>query len=235
MIDHASRVSLALQDLARLQCRGKLYGRGGYAMTTMLLEVNSRARSYILEGCRTSAEQDFLLASGEILFSALLRGVPIRFAVKNPRTIEFRGGLACLADFPTQLDYVDRRRQPRVLIPSALNYTCKLQAPDGVLLEFGVDNLSQTGVGLCTTSSGYRVLPKGTTMHDCRFDFGSHGVMEASLQAVGHGTVQRHQATFHLIGCTFLSLTSSQRTFLQRLIYQIEFASDADRHSVPGY
>ncbi|AQV96655.1 hypothetical protein BJN34_22590 [Cupriavidus necator] len=230
-----TRVSLALQDLAWLKCRGRLYGRCGYSMTTTLLSVNSRAKSYIFEGCRTPAEQDFLLASGEILFSASLRGVPIRFAVRNPHTIRYQGGLACHADFPAQLEYVDRRHHPRVLIAPAMNYTCELQTPGGALLELGIDNLSQTGVGLHTTSNGYRELPTGTTMHDCRLYFGTHGVMDASLQAVGHGTVQRHQATFHLIGCTFLSLTSSQRTFIQRLIYQIEFASDADWHPPTGY
>ena len=237
LIDHPSRVSLALQDLAWLKCTGRLSGRGGYSMTTTLLAVNSRERSYIFEGCRTPAEQDFLLASGEIIFSsgeiifsATLRGVPIRFAVRNPRTIPYQGGLACLANFPTQLEYVDRRGQPRVFLDRAMNYTCKLQTPNGASLEFGVDNLSQTGIGLLTTSIGYRELPTGTIMHECKLNFGTHGVMEASLQAVGHGSIQRHQARFHLIGCTFLSLTSAQRTLLQRLIYQIELAGDA-RHS----
>lgn len=230
LIDHPSRVSLALQDLAWLKRRGRLSGRDGYSMTTTLLAVNSRARSYIFEGCRTPAEQDFLLASGEIIFAATLRGVPIRFAVRNPRTILYQGGLACLANFPTQLEYVDRRAQPRVFLDRAMNYTCKLQTPNGASLEFGVDNLSQTGIGLLTTSIGYRELPTGTIMHECRLNFGTHGVMEASLQAVGHGSIQRHQARFHLIGCTFRSLTSSQRTLLQRLIYQIELAGDA-RHS----
>ena len=154
-----TRVSLALQDLAWLECRGRLYGRRGYSMTTILLSVNSREKNYIFEGCRTPAEQDFLLSSGEITFSASLRGAPIRFAVRNPRTIKYQGGLACLADFPTQLEYVDRRHHPRVLIASTINYTCDLQTDDGLLLEFQVDNISQTGIGLRSTSIGYRELP----------------------------------------------------------------------------
>ena len=234
LIDHPSRVSLALQDLAWLKCRGRLYGGGGYSMATTLLAVNSLAKSFLFEGCRTPAEQDFLLASGEIIFSAALRGAPIRFAIRNPRTIEYRGGLACLADFPTQLEYVDRRRHPRVLIAPTMKYTCNLQTADGPLLEFGVDNLSQTGVGLRATSIGYRKLPTGTIMHDCTLNFGVHGAMKTSLQAVGYGTVQRDRAMFHLIGCAFLSLTSSQRTFFQRLIYQIERDGDSG-HRAAGY
>lgn len=228
------QVSLALQDLAWLKCRGRLYGRHGYSMTTTLLSVNSRAKSYIFESCRTPAERDFLLASGEITFSASLRGAPIRFTVKNPRTIRYQDGLACLADFPTQIEYVDRRHQPRVFIAPAMNYTCKLQTPGGTLIELGIDNLSQTGVGLRMTSSGHRELPTGTIMHQCSLNFGTHGVLESSLQAVGHGTVRRQQGTFDLIGCTFLSLTDSQRTFLQRLIYQLEKDGDSG-HPAAGY
>ncbi|MEM5430906.1 flagellar brake protein [Cupriavidus oxalaticus] len=224
------RVSLALQDLAWLKCEGRLYGQGGYAITTMLLEINPVARRYILEGCRTPAERDFLLASGEIIFSASLRGVPIRFSVTNPRTIRFRGGLACQADFPTEFDFVERRQQPRVFIADDVNYTCRLQTPGGQIVELQIDNLSQTGVGLRSTAIGYRELPPGTILHNCSLNLGNHGVIEASLQAVGHGIIRRPEAMF-LTGCTFLSLTSWQRTFLQRLIYQFEMASNG--HSRP--
>lgn len=230
-----TRVSLALQDLAWLKCRGRLYGRHGYSMTTTLLSVNSRAKSYIFESCRTPAEQDFLLASGEITFSASLRGAPIRFAVRNPRTIKYQGGLACLADFPTRFEYVDRRHHPRVLIAPTMNYICNLQTQDGLLLDFRVDNISQTGIGLRSTSIGYRELPTGTIVHDCTLNFGIHGVMKASLKTVGYGAIQRNREIFHLIGCAFLSLTSTQRTFLQRLIYQIERDGDTDGRLAAGY
>lgn len=226
-----SQVSLALQDLAWLKCKGRLYGRGGYSMTTTLLKVNPLTQSFIFEGCRTPAEQDFLLSSGEVTFSAWLRGVPIRFPIRNPRPTGYQGEVACCADFPTQLEFVERRRHPRVLVRPAMNFTCGLQAPDGQWLKLAIDNLSQTGVGLRSTSLGAGELPAGTVLHGCRLDFGGHGVLEASLLAAGHGTVRRHETMFNLIGCTFPSLTTSQRTFLQRLIYQSEMAGRDDQAS----
>lgn len=219
-----SQVSLALQDLAWLKCKGRLHGRGGYSMTTTLLKVDPLARSFIFEGCRTPAEQDFLLSSGEVAFSAWLRGVPIRFPISNPRPTGFRGEIACCADFPTQLEFLERRRHPRVLIRPAMNFTCQLQTPDGQSLKLPIDNLSQTGVGLRSTSLSSGELPAGTILRGCRLEFGSHGVLEASLQAAGHGIVRRHEAVFNLIGCTFPALSALQRTFLQRLIYAFEMA-----------
>lgn len=224
---HASQIGLALQDLAWLQCRGRLHGRGGYAMTTTLLQVNPQTRTFVLEGCRTSSERDFMLSSGEVHFSARLRGAPIRFPIVNPRTIKYQGELACSADFPEAFEFAERRRQPRVMIDLDSNYTCRLQAPDGRLFELGIDNLSQTGVGLRSMSALSGELPAGTVLHGCTLDFGAQGVLEVSLQAAGHGIIRRHAIMQHLVGCTFIALTPSQRTFLQRLVYQFEM-SDRD-------
>jgi len=223
-----SQIGLALQDLAWLQCRGRLHGRGGYTMTTTLLQVNPLARTFVLEGCRTSSEQDFLLKSGEVVFSSRLRGMPIRFPIVNPRTIRYQGELACSSDFPSNMEFAERRRQPRALIAPDRNYTCRLLAPGGQWLELGIDNLSQGGVGLSSMSTLSGILPSGTILNRCSLDFGPHGTLEASLQTAGHGIIRRHELLHHLVGCTFLALTPSQRTFVQRLVYQFELSALSD-------
>lgn len=220
-----SQVSLALQDLAWLQCTGRLHGRGGYTLTTTILQVNPLARTYVLEGCRTPSERDFLLSSGKVTFEAMLRGTSIRFAIANPRTISYQGGLACAADFPSDLVFAERRQHPRAQISPSLNFTCKVQAMDGRLLTLGIENISQSGVGLSSTAPLTEELQAGTTMPQCSLDFGVHGAMEVWLQTAGHGLIRRHNTTLHLIGCTFISVSPLQRTFLQRLVYQLEMAS----------
>lgn len=220
----STRISLALQDLAWLQCRGQLLGRGGAAMSTTLLGVDPVARLFFFEGCRTPAEQDFLLASGEVRFSARLRDVPIGFPILNPRTVRYRGGLACAAEFPTRLEFDERREQPRVQIAPEYNFACMLPARDGRVQRLGIDNLSQTGVGLRSSTAQQDVLPTGTVVERCELHFGAHGVMEAALQATGHGIIRRHALVQHLIGCRFLALDPAQRTFLQRLVYRFETA-----------
>ena len=219
------QISLALQDLAWLQCIGRLQGRGGYTIATTILQVNPQTRTYVLEGCRTPSEQDFLLSSGEVTLKARLRGASIRFAVENPRTISYKGGLACEADFPSNLEFAERRRQPRAPISPDLNFKCKVQSADSQFLTLGIENISQNGVGLSSTSPLTAELPAGTTVNHCRLDFGIYGALEVILQIAGHGLICRHETTLHLIGCTFVSLSSSQSTFLQRLVYQIELTS----------
>ena len=193
-------------------------------MATTLLQVNPLTRTYVMEGCRTPSEQDFLLTSGEVVFSGRLRGAPIRFPVVNPRPIRFQGGLACSADFPERLEFSERRRHPRVLVSPGMDYKCSLLAPGGKPMELNIDNVSQAGVGFSSPFTLSADLPAGTIMHRCSLDFGVHGSLQASLQAAGHGTIRRHDRLLHLVGCTFLTLSASQRTLLQRLVYQLEMS-----------
>ena len=89
--------------------------------------------------------------------------------------------------------------------------------------RLGIDNLSQTGVGLRSSAAQQDVLPTGTVVERCELHFGVHGMMEATLQATGHGIIRRHALVQHR-RLPLPRPDPAQRTFLQRTVYRFETA-----------
>lgn len=218
------QISAVLLDLAWLKCVVRLRTRDGYRIATTLLKVDPAGRTFIFDGCRTVAERDLLLTSDEIAVSAVLRDVKIQFVIGKPYPIQYQGGMACAAAFPTQLYHFERRRHPRARPHAAMGYRCEVRTPDDQLLKLDIADLSLSGVGLRTKLASTDPLPAGTILQKCRLDFRSQGELEFDLQVVGHGLVWSDQRAMHHIGCTYVSLAPAQQTFLQRLVYHIELA-----------
>ncbi|MFS8981364.1 flagellar brake protein [Cupriavidus necator] len=220
----ASQVGLVLQDLAWLNCEVIVRVRGGYAITTKLLKVDSPNKTFIFDGCRTDAEREILLASGQLGFSAILRGAETAFVVEDPQVVYFQGRRACAAAFPRRFRYDERRQHPRAPVPASLSLNCESPLEDGERLRLKIVDVSQAGVGLRSEESDIRRLPMGTVLRGCKLDLGKQSLLDITLQVAGYGLQWQGQSVIHTIGCAFVSLTLSQQTILQRLVYQIELA-----------
>ena len=218
------QISAVLLDLAWLKCIVRLSARDGYKLATTLLKVDPVACTFIFDGCRTDAERDLLLTSDEIAVSAILRDVKIDFVIGRPYLINYQGGPACAATFPSHLYHFERRRHPRARPQVAMGYRCELQAMDDQPLKLDIADLSLSGVGLRSKVASTDRFPVGTILQKCRLDFRNQGELEFDLQVVGHGLTWEGQRTMHHIGCTFVAISPGQQTFLQRLVYHIELA-----------
>lgn len=230
LLDHRHRLTLPIEisavllDLAWLKCVVRLTARDNYKITTTLLKVDPVACTFIFDGCRTDAERDLLLTSDEIAVSAVLRDVKLDFVIGRPSLIRYQGGRACAATFPSQLYHFERRRHPRARLQAAMGYRCELHTPDERLLKVDIADLSLSGVGLRFKEACENRFPVGAILQKCRLDFRNLGELEIDLRVVGHGLAWKDQRIMHHIGCTYVSLTPGQQTFLQRLVYHIELA-----------
>ncbi|WP_442875264.1 flagellar brake protein [Cupriavidus sp. P-10] len=223
----ASLVSLVLQDLAWLSCEVTIRVHGGYAITTKLLKVDPANRTFVFDGCRTDAEREVLLASGQLDFSTILRGAETAFLVEDPQVINFQGRQALAAAFPLRIRCAERRRHPRAPVPASLRFICDLPLQNGERLRLEIGDVSQSGLGLRAQESDIRRLPIGTVVRGCKLELGQQRLQDLTLQVAGCGLQWQGRSVMHILGCAFVSLPLHQQTVLQRLVYQIERARRA--------
>lgn len=220
----ASLVGLVLQDLAWLNCEVIIRVHGGYAITTKLLKVDSANRTFVFDGCRTDAEREVLLASGQLGFSAILRSAETAFVVEDAQAVNFQGRQALAAAFPSRIRFDERRRHPRAPVPASLRFICELPLQNDERLRLEIVDVSQSGLGLKSKESDIRRLPIGTVLRGCELDLGQQRLRDITLQVAGCGLQWQGRSVTHTLGCAFVSLTLRQQTILQRLVYQIERA-----------
>ena len=214
----ASDIVQLMQAIQREQKLIMLALPGGQNILTVLLDVNERVAGHFhYDSGRNRGETRAVLSSGNIQFSAALRGVSVRFSTPTPVETIFDEAAAFLSPLPLDIKYFQRRENYRTTCIRP--YGCTGRLTNGTAISLNLGDLSIGGVGLQSNTISPEILPIGTLLLEAVLDFQDLGKVEVTLLVTSHHKLVHAGFTTYCYSCRFEQLSRSKEATVQRLIF----------------
>jgi flagellar brake protein len=230
--DSPFRITAAVEIVAELRAaqsqRSLLTLRYGadrdYTLTTVL-DVDSAAKTLILDACQNPLDHKKVLAAPALLLETEVRRIRICFESGRAVPVTHEGKPALQIALPASLVRIQRRDAYRIDMPVHEAVHCRfVQAgPEKREVVLRVADLSVKGMGV-TAGPGQCPAEQGAMLKDCRIDLPATGVVNCDAQIVRVFETPHAGKQRLWIGCQFLSLPRGAGTLLQRYILELERA-----------
>jgi c-di-GMP-binding flagellar brake protein YcgR len=212
------RAAQAQRSLLTIQ-----YGDARACTLTTVLEVNSAARTLILDACQDPDEHRKVLAAHQLTLETEVRRIRIRFDSGRAAPLTHEGRPALQIALPASMLRIQRREAYRIDTPVNEAVNCRFAHPARASQEvvLRVADLSVKGMGI-TADPGLLPAAQGEVLKDCRIELPDTGVVHCDALIVRVFEAPRPSNQRLWIGCQFLRLPGSAGTLLQRYILKLE-------------
>ncbi|WP_269532829.1 flagellar brake protein [Chitinimonas sp. BJYL2] len=198
------------------------FDHGQFSYLSAILASDTKAQKFWFDLSAVDAINRALLRTDHIVFVAAPEGVRVQFVISGSvREDTHDDRPAFVANFPSDLIKLQRREYFRLNTPIGKPLICKMQHPNGKVLELPLHDVSIGGMGLWM--SGAVELEQLDVFPGCRVDLGSFGVVEITLEIRSKRQVTRRDGTVQtMVGTRFVDLPRQVENVLQRFIAQLE-------------
>lgn len=231
LLDNPVEVGSALKELQR---GAELIATevAGELLQVTLTDVNVRARTVSFAPYGGQRERALMRGASQLSFKGSAYGTPMEFnlgpfAEVEEVTDEGDERTVLRAAFPTQLYRLQRRQFFRAPVAPPNTRRATWRNPEGPTLQFRIQDVSLSGIGLRCEANTPGLPQDGQLMHPVRLDFEEHGSVEAWLQVVARRTTtefdtRRGHVDYVHLGCVFAEPDNQREAFLQRLVFLLE-------------
>ena len=211
-----------LRTLIRQKVRVSVtFDEGRQSFLTVLIDVSEdRDRLYLDIGGSDDTNRAFL-NSERCQFSAIVDGIRIQFAGRQPQLVKLAGEQVLAVALPKSLLRLQRRDAFRLQLPSTKPYICRFQrgTPDEQAMP--LYDISVGGIGIqLPENPEYQAMQR---LENCWLDLRESGTFPVTIEIryITLSESRLNKPIWH-IGCKFIDLSPANETLIQRFMARIE-------------
>ncbi|WP_291995052.1 flagellar brake protein [Candidatus Accumulibacter sp. ACC003] len=200
---------------------------GRIFLLTSVLDLDSDSGELLLDWGHDEHVNGQALAASQLILSAEVDKVKVQFTLHDLAEGSLDGRPAFRAALPNEVLRLQRREYFRLSTPIArpVKFVTTIKRVDGSTLvaEASLLDISGGGVGLMATPSLAALLPRGSTLNDCKMTLPDEGLLVGRLCVRNKFDVTtRGGARYVRVGCEFINLPGARMSMVQRYITRIE-------------
>ncbi len=211
-----------LRTLIRQKVRVSVsFDEGRQSFLTVLIDVSEdRDRLYLDIGGSEDTNRAFL-NSERCQFSAIVDGIRIQFAGRQPQLVKLAGEQVLAVALPKSLLRLQRRDAFRLQLPSTKPYICRFRrgTPDEQAMP--LYDISVGGIGIqLPENPEYQAMQR---LENCWLDLRESWTFPVTMEIhyITLSESRLNKPIWH-IGCKFIDLSPANETLIQRFMARIE-------------
>ena len=217
-------IAFVLRSLAQNNVNlGIYFNAGRDMMLSRVLNVDSKAKQFIIDVGGHAPTSTAIAQADRILFVTALDGVKVQFSVAGVVFGKFEGKPAFIIDFPNDLIKLQRREFFRLLTPITNPLTCDITLPNGQKTQLELHDISLGGAGIWLKDEQHTQMQTGIVISNAYFDFAAAGTAKLNIEIrSSHPITMAHGKVRWLAGVRFIDLPRNIETNLQKLLAHLE-------------
>lgn len=200
---------------------------GEHFFLSTVLSVDEDRNQLVLDESNRAADNVAALKAARITLSAPLERVKIQIRLPGLSLTSINGNKAMTAPLPSSILRLQRREFFRVETPRIAPLRCKLAVPMAAgghsVVDYPLFDLSGGGLSLLGPVNDAELFALGEMFHDCRLEIPGENVLSINLRVCEVLKIEMLNGEQQLrLGCEFVSLPGTRRTFIERYITRLE-------------
>lgn len=229
LIDDKAAVIAVLRDvLGSKSMVSVLFHPGDHFLLTMILDVNEKDGTLVLDYSTIPEVNKQLLSSEFKVFIAKMHGVVIEFFFDDLQNFIFEGKKAFRLNIPEKVIRLEHRTFHRVLTPLINPVKCLIKDASGLGIEASLIDISLSGMCITIPPAGNLIVEPESLFQGCKLILPEVGHLELTIAVVRTlSGPARKGLKSRLAGCAFVGLGRNDESKIAQYINKLEFSNKA--------
>lgn len=185
-----------------------------------LLEIDAAGGHVLVACCEHRPANLALLELPEVTLSCNHGGAHFEFAAAAPRATDYGGVPAVQLNFPAAVLVLQRRAQPRYIVPPGLPLRCEIEL-GALSFDARVVDISLNGIGAIVFDAGIR-LERGTRLPRTRLRHPGIRPVAVELEVLRVGTVVADGRPAKRAGCRFIGAATELERVIRLFVTELK-------------